>query len=76
MSINSNFSKAIYYKRKEMGLTQEEAAEKLDISTRWFQMVENGKHIPGGELVLKIIVFFGIDSHTLSDEKNVLLPNS
>lgn len=75
MSIISNFSRAIYYARKEMGLTQEQAAEALGISTRWFQLVENGKHICGGELALKIMAFFGIDGKALRDERNVLLPS-
>lgn len=76
MSIYSNFSRLIYYKRKEMGLTQEQAAEALDISTRWFQNIENGKHLPGGELTLKIIVFFSIDSSALSSEQNVFLSSN
>lgn len=67
MSIVSRFSKQIYYCRKEMGLTQEQAAEGLNISVRWFQDIENGKHLPSTELTLKIIAFFGIDGTKLRD---------
>ena len=57
MSIISNFSKQIYYSRKELGLTQEQVAEALGISVRWYQDVENGKHLCSVELALKIIAF-------------------
>ena len=67
MSIKSNFSRQIYYARREMGLTQERAAEYLNISVRWYQIIENGKHLPGAELTLKIIAFFGIDGKLLRD---------
>ena len=71
MSIISNFSKEIYYARKAMGITQEKAAEYLDISTRWYQDIENGKHLCSVELALKIIAFFGIDGKSLRDEEKV-----
>ena len=71
MSIISNFSREIYYARKAMGITQEKAAEYLDISTRWYQDIENGKHLCSVELALKIIAFFGIDGKSLRDEEKV-----
>ena len=51
-----------------MDLTQEQAAECLDISVRWFQDIENGKHLPSTELTLKIIAFFGIDGKKLRND--------
>lgn len=68
MSITSNFSREIYYARKAMGITQEKAAEYLDISTRWYQDIENGKHLCSVTLALRIIAFFGIDGKSLRDE--------
>ena len=73
MSIISNFSKQIYYSRKEMGLTQEQAAEALGISVRWYQDVENGKHLPSADLTLRIIAFFGIDGKSLRENKDVFV---
>ena len=54
-----------------MGITQEKAAEYLDISTRWYQDIENGKHLCSVELALKIIAFFGIDGKASRDEEKV-----
>ena len=65
MSIRCRFSKAIYYARKEMGITQAQAAEALDISVRWFQIIENGRCLPSATLALKFVAYFGIDGKTL-----------
>lgn len=72
MSIISRFSKQIYYSRKEMDLTQEQTAEALNISVRWFQDIENGKHLPSTELTLKIIAFLGIDGKKLRKEETLV----
>ena len=61
MSIISRFSREIYYSRMEMGITQAQAAEALCVSTRWYQIIENGKCLPSAELTLKIIAFYGIN---------------
>lgn len=78
MSIVSNFSKLIYYSRKELGVTQEQAAELLGISVRWYQDIENGKHVPGGDLTLKIMAFYGIDGKSLrdSEKENVFISSN
>ena len=65
MSIQCRFSRAIYYARKEMGITQAKAAEELNISVRWYQIIENGKCMPSTILTLKLIAFFGIDGKSL-----------
>lgn len=71
MSIFTRFSEEIRRSRKEMHLTQEEAAAGLGISSRWFQELERGKGLPSIELALKIIAFFGIDGNTLRGEEYV-----
>ena len=73
MSILCRFSKAIYYARKELGITQAQAAEGLDISVRWYQMIENGRVFPSATLTLKIIAFFGIDGKSLRKENAELV---
>ena len=46
---------------------EEEAAEKLSISLRWFQQIEEGHKLPSGALMLKIIIFFEIDGKNLKE---------
>lgn len=75
MSIKFRFAGEIYHARKNMGLTQEAAAEALDISTRWFQRIELGHVLPSARLTLKIIAFFEIEGRKLKapDDENVSL---
>ena len=73
MSLLCRFSKAIYYARKEMGITQAQAAEALDISVRWYQMIENGRTFPSTTLALKMVAFFGIDGKSLRTENAELV---
>ena len=73
MSIISKFSQQIYYSRKERNLTQEQMAECLGISTRWYQDIENGKHLPSAELTLKIIAFLAIDGKSLRENEDVFV---
>jgi len=65
MSYEYNFSLAIFYSRKQKGLTQEQAAEKLGISKRWYQRIEKGEKLPSPSLLLKIIAELEIDSKSL-----------
>jgi len=65
MSYEYNFSLAIFCSRKEMGITQEQAAERLGISKRWFQMIEKGEKLPSPSLLLKIIAEFDIDAKAI-----------
>lgn len=69
MSLTSNFSRAVYYARINMGMTQAQAAEGLDISLRWYQTIENGRCLPSAKLTLKFIAFFGINGKLLRDEE-------
>ena len=73
MSIKSKFSKAIYYSRLELGMTQAQVAESLNISVRWYQIIENGRCLPSAELTLRIIAFFGIDGNLLRNEDCILV---
>ncbi len=68
MSLRQRFASAVFHARKEMGITQDQAAEALGISTGWFQQIEYGHVVPGGELVIKIFVFFGINGIDLRED--------
>jgi DNA-binding XRE family transcriptional regulator len=61
MSYKIKFSFATYHARKRMKITQEQAAEYLGISKRWYQIIEKGEALPSSNLVLKIIALFEID---------------
>ena len=49
MNLKLKFSKAIYHARIELGYTQEEVAEAVSISKRWYQKIESGEKLPGAK---------------------------
>lgn len=55
-------------KRREKNLTQEQAAELLDISVRWFQKVERGQAKPGFDLICDLAAEFSIDFSKLGED--------
>lgn len=65
-------SELMYTKRLEKKLTQEQAAELLNISARWYQNVESGKSKPGFDLICELAQKFNIDfSRFDEDTKNI-----
>ncbi len=69
MSILYRFSKEVHRSRRQLGLTQEQAAEALSISVRWFQYIEAGERIPGPILILNIIALLEIDGKNLKKKE-------
>lgn len=71
MPKKKTFAHTIYYARKERNLTQEEAAEKLNISVRWLQMMEKNGQLPGSALLIRMARLYDMDLRELSDETEV-----
>ena len=60
-------------KRHENKLTQEKAAELLEISTRWYNDLENGKGEPGFKTICKMAKLYGINfADFAEDEENII----
>lgn len=55
-------------KRREKNLTQEQAAELLDISARWYQKIERGQAKPGFDLICDLATEFSIDFSKLGED--------
>ncbi len=68
------FGRKISTLRKELELSQEEFAERCDLSSRHISTIENGKANPKLDTVLKICTVCGINTGELSElfepEKN------
>lgn len=47
-------SKRIQKRRKELGLTQEELADKVDISRAYMGFIEQGRNVPSLEVLERI----------------------
>ncbi len=68
-SRQKKLSEVLRSKRKEHNLTQEQAAELLEISTRWLQKVESGKSKPGFDLICDLAKEFSINFAEFSDKE-------
>ena len=70
MSVLSRFSKSIYEKKKKKGLTQQQVADAVSISVRWYQYIEKESARPSAEVMLKIMMYLDIDIDSLREEVN------
>lgn len=61
MSDKLKLSDVLRSKRYENKHTQEQAAELLDISTRWLQEIESGRGEPGFKTICKLAKEYKID---------------
>lgn len=50
----NNYGRKLKNKRKNMKLTQQQAANKIGISRSYYSDIENGRKIPNGKLIFSI----------------------
>lgn len=63
-----NFSNAVFHARTAKGLTQEQTAEALGISVRWYQCIKKGVGRPGFDLLLRIMILLELDARDCVDD--------
>ena len=68
MSIKSTFAREIYHARSERSLTQEQVADIVSISVRWYQQIEKGIVLPSSIVLLRLMVYFNLDAGIFKDE--------
>ena len=61
MNLSTLFSKDVFDARDKSGLTQAEVAEIVGISVRNYQYIEQGKCVPHGDTLLKLVYLFDLD---------------
>ena len=61
MEFSTLFSKDVVHARDKSGLTQAKVAELVDISVRNYQYIEQGRFIPHGDTLLKLVYLFDLD---------------
>lgn len=74
MSINTTFSSKVYHARTDHGFTQQQVAEAVSISVRWFQKIEKGTVLPGSLVMLRLIIFLELDVEDFRKEVGLLVP--
>jgi len=60
MTFRHHFSKDIYQARKQLGLTQQQVSEKMNMSLRGYQKIEKGEVRPTTEHFIRLVLIFHI----------------
>lgn len=60
--------------RLAKGYTQEQAAEAVSKTLRWYQMVEKGLQAPGREMVIRLEILFDLDVQSLREKAGLITP--
>jgi transcriptional regulator with XRE-family HTH domain len=58
--IGKTFGQSVYRLRQSAKLTQEQLAEKADISRRYVQLIEAGRYVPTIDVAARIKKAFGV----------------
>ncbi len=56
-------------KRNELNITQEQAAELLKISAKWYQRVESGQSKPGFDMICELAKEFEISFNQFPEKE-------
>lgn len=60
MSFCGVLSRELYRKRKARRWTQQDVADKVGISVRWYQQLEKGSHMPSALTMMRLILVLDI----------------
>lgn len=71
MSLKLDFGHAVYQARTNFGWTQEEVAEAICISVRWYQKIEKGEYLPGATVMLRLIILLEIDTAQFNEKVGI-----
>ena len=74
MQIVKKFAIRAVQSRKKLGYTQEDVAEAISVSVRWYQKIESGERLPGTITAIKIILFLHLDVEDFREEVTLFVP--
>lgn len=72
MSLKSLFALEASRARTKLGLTQQQVAEAISISVRWYQCIEAGSFLPGSTVMLRLILLLQLDVEEFREEAGIL----
>lgn len=68
MSLDSALGKKLYHARRARGLTQEQVAEAVGITPRWYQKIEKGTGHPGTTVAFRLLALLDVDIREIGGE--------
>ena len=67
MSLDSALGKKLYHARKARGLTQEQVAEAVGITPRWYQKIEKGAGRPSTTVAFRLLSLLNVDIREIGE---------
>lgn len=74
MELEKEFRDQLKAARKAWGYTQEQVAEAVSVSSRWYNAVERGRGVPNAALVLRLQIFLHLDPQDLRGAADISQP--
>lgn len=68
------FGSVVCSARIAYGLTQEELAGLIQVSTRWLQKIEAGEGMPNLQHIIHLMAILDIDPHVVAQEVGLVVP--
>ena len=72
MDKNRKLADVLRSRRHKLNLTQEKAAELLDISSRWYQELESGNGRPGFRTACKLAKLYNMEFEDFANEEEII----
>lgn len=66
-NLKDGFSKMLLTARTRMDYTQEQVAEAVSITLRWYQILEKNGKLPSALVLMRLQLFFNLDLEPLRD---------
>lgn len=67
MELKKAFAKRVYDARTGCGRTQQQVAEEVAISVRYYQSIEYGEKLPGSAVMLRLMLCLHLEAEMFRD---------
>ena len=74
MALGKLFAEQLRTARVQLGYTQEQVAEAVSVTARWYQVLEECGRLPGGVVLVRLELFLQLDLEPLRGEAGLLTP--
>ncbi|MCI9084808.1 MAG: helix-turn-helix transcriptional regulator [Clostridia bacterium] len=70
--LQSKLGSSLYHSRINLDYTQNQVAQAVSISVRWYQRIEKGEKLPSSIVLIRLVLFLHIDLEEYRGEVGLL----
>lgn len=75
MTLEELFAEQLRTARVQLGYTQEQVAEAVSVTARWYQVLEKEGTLPSKMVLLRLALFLSLDLEPLRGEVGLITPS-